>query len=129
MSQFLSANIVLAAKSIIQHKKVRLGRQKHEKTKEVPIDEKGRFVCSCEEQPALFGSTALYALLNAVIPYITLWFTAQILNELAGTSKTARAADTENRGAACGGECLITAKGGCSAVESYIVGRVLHEII
>ena len=39
----------------------------------------------CREQPALFGSTALYALFNAVIPYITLWFTAQILNELAGT--------------------------------------------
>lgn len=45
-----------------------------------------RAVCMwCREQPALFGSTALYALLNAVIPYITLWFTAQILNELAGT--------------------------------------------
>lgn len=44
-----------------------------------------RAVCMwCREQPALFGSTALYALLNAVSPYITLWFSAQILNELAG---------------------------------------------
>ena len=44
-----------------------------------------RAVCMwCREQPALFGSAALYALLNAVIPYITLWFSAQILNELAG---------------------------------------------
>lgn len=44
-----------------------------------------RAVCMwCREQPALFASTALYALLNAVIPYITLWFSAQILNELAG---------------------------------------------
>ena len=44
-----------------------------------------RAVCMWfREQPALFGSAALYALLNAVIPYITLWFSAQILNELAG---------------------------------------------
>ncbi len=89
---------------------------------------KGRFVCSCREQPALFGSTALYALLNAVIPYITLWFTAQILNELAGTRQRGLLIQ-KIVALLCGGECLITAKGGCSAVESYIVGRVLHEII
>lgn len=36
-----------------------------------------RAVCMWfREQPALFGSAALYALLNAVIPYITLWFSA-----------------------------------------------------
>lgn len=87
-----------------------------------------RAVCMwCREQPALFGSTALYALLNAVIPYITLWFTAQILNELAGTRQ--RELLIQKIVALLAAKCLITAKGGCSAVESYIVGRVLHEII
>lgn len=36
------------------------------------------------ECPTVFVSTALYSLLNAVLPYITLYFSAQILNELAG---------------------------------------------
>ncbi|MCM1182240.1 MAG: ABC transporter ATP-binding protein/permease [Roseburia sp.] len=33
--------------------------------------------------PALFVSTALYSLVKAALPYVTLWFSAQILNELA----------------------------------------------
>lgn len=37
-----------------------------------------------KEYPMVFVSTALYALFNAAIPYITLFFSAQILNELAG---------------------------------------------
>ena len=92
-----------------------------------------RAVCMwCREQPALFGSTALYALLNAVIPYITLWFTAQILNELAGTRQ--RGLLIQKIVALLAAESVLlllkaAAKGGCSAVESYIVGRVLHEII
>ncbi|MDE6619388.1 MAG: ABC transporter ATP-binding protein/permease [Lachnospiraceae bacterium] len=39
------------------------------------------------EYPALFVSTALYSLLNTVFPYITLYFSAQLLNELAGARR------------------------------------------
>lgn len=42
------------------------------------------FVLWYREYPALFAATALYCLLNAVFPYITLYFSAQLLNELAG---------------------------------------------
>lgn len=36
------------------------------------------------EHPALYMSEALYSLLNTMLPYITLYFSAQLLNELAG---------------------------------------------
>lgn len=42
------------------------------------------FVLWYREYPAVFVSMALYALLSAALPYITLYFSAQILNELAG---------------------------------------------
>lgn len=42
------------------------------------------FLLWYRECPALFASTALHCLLNAVFPYITLYFSAQFLNELAG---------------------------------------------
>ena len=40
--------------------------------------------------PKLFFSTGLYAIANAVAPYVTVWFSARIINELAGN----RDADT-----------------------------------
>ncbi|MDE7416009.1 MAG: ABC transporter ATP-binding protein/permease [Lachnospiraceae bacterium] len=39
------------------------------------------------EYPALFVSTALASLFNAVFPYVTLYFSAQLLNELAGARR------------------------------------------
>lgn len=36
------------------------------------------------EYPALFVSTGIYSMLDAVFPYIILYFSAQLLNELAG---------------------------------------------
>ena len=38
--------------------------------------------------PRLFVSTALYAIVNAVSPYITVWLSAQIINELAGNCES-----------------------------------------
>ncbi len=35
--------------------------------------------------PQLFLSTALHAIVDAITPYITVWFSAQIINELAGS--------------------------------------------
>ncbi len=42
------------------------------------------FLLWYRECPALLASTALHCLLNAVFPYIMLYFSAQFLNELAG---------------------------------------------
>ena len=39
------------------------------------------------EQPMLFVSEALYSLLDTMLPYITLYFSAQLLNELAGARR------------------------------------------
>lgn len=36
------------------------------------------------EYPVLLVTTAVYAAINAALPYITIYFSAQILNELAG---------------------------------------------
>lgn len=45
------------------------------------------FVLWYREYPAVFVSMALYSLLNAASPYIVLYFSAQILNELAGVCR------------------------------------------
>ena len=39
------------------------------------------------ECPMLFVSTGLYSALTALIPYLTLYFSARILNELAGAKR------------------------------------------
>lgn len=48
---------------------------------------KRAFVIWYKEYPALFVSTGLYSMLNAVLPYITLYFSARLLNELAGARR------------------------------------------
>lgn len=39
------------------------------------------------EYPVLLVTTAVYAAINAALPYITIYFSAQILNELAGNAR------------------------------------------
>lgn len=41
----------------------------------------------CREYPALFISTGLFSLTNALSPYVAIYFSAQIINELAGMKR------------------------------------------
>lgn len=45
------------------------------------------YVLLYREQPALFVSMALYILLDTTLPYVMLYFSAQLLNELAGARR------------------------------------------
>lgn len=68
----------------------------------------------CREYPMLFVSTGLHSLIAALVPYLTLYFSARLLDELAGTRTLERLGTWQSIQAFCkyGGRIVQNAWGG-----------------